>query len=303
MNVQKVELMHRTVGDVELRLGLGSLQEEGGFIGSSASGAFGSATATDTQFVNLSLMAPVTDDVSLFGAYNLGRSSTSTAGGSLLNDLSSTETEAFGAGLVVKDLVLDDDRFTLLVGQPLRVTAGSADVTVPVSRTEEGEVFTETVRADLSPDEREIATEAVYKMSLGAEGGVLSTGAFVRFRFMIPIRYALPTVPLLLLALIFDSARGDDEQTTSSAPPPAQQETTASVEEIAKAARDSVVVVSYLGREGRREGLGAGFVVAADGLIATNLHVIGEARPISVQLATAAALTSARSTPRIGRSI
>ena len=50
-------------------------------------------------------------------------------------------------------------------------------------------------------------------------------------------------------------------------------------------ARPSVVVVSIRGRDGKRQGLGTGFVVAADGLIATNLHVIGEGRAITVELA------------------
>jgi hypothetical protein len=181
INMQKIELMHRTVGDIELRVGYGLLQEEGGFVGSSTSGAFGQGAATDTQFANISVVAPVTKDIGLFGAYNLGQSSTSSANGSLLNDFSSTETEAFGAGMVVKDLVLDDDGFTFMVGQPLRVTSGSADVTVPVSRNENGEIQTETVRADLSPSRREVATEAVYRMNFGTEGHSLSTGAFARF--------------------------------------------------------------------------------------------------------------------------
>ncbi len=58
-----------------------------------------------------------------------------------------------------------------------------------------------------------------------------------------------------------------------------------SVEELAKTARSSVVVVRTTGRDGKQRGLGSGFVVSKDGLIATNLHVIGEGRPIEVQTA------------------
>ena len=57
------------------------------------------------------------------------------------------------------------------------------------------------------------------------------------------------------------------------------------VEQLAAQARRSVVVITVMGRDGRQQGLGTGFIVAADGLIATNRHVIGDARPIRVRLA------------------
>jgi serine protease Do len=53
---------------------------------------------------------------------------------------------------------------------------------------------------------------------------------------------------------------------------------------LTESAKKSVVVVKHYGRDGKRDGVGAGFVVSKDGLIATCLHVIGEARPISVEL-------------------
>lgn len=57
------------------------------------------------------------------------------------------------------------------------------------------------------------------------------------------------------------------------------------VEQLVKSVRPAVVTIRHTGRGERDAGLGTGFVIAADGLIATNLHVIGEARPISVELA------------------
>ena len=65
----------------------------------------------------------------------------------------------------------------------------------------------------------------------------------------------------------------------------AEEPVALSVKEVAAKVRPSVVVISFAGREGSRQGLGTGFVIDKSGLIATNLHVIGEARPISVQTA------------------
>jgi serine protease Do len=57
-----------------------------------------------------------------------------------------------------------------------------------------------------------------------------------------------------------------------------------SVEEIARSVRGSIVTIRVDGRGAGDRGLGTGFAIG-DGLIATNLHVIGEARPVSVELA------------------
>src|ERR671925_507287 len=66
---------------------------------------------------------------------------------------------------------------------------------------------------------------------------------------------------------------------------PADEPKGKSAEELAEQVKPSLCVITTRGREAKREGLGTGFVVAADGLIATNAHVIGQGRPISVEFA------------------
>ncbi|HEV3136891.1 MAG TPA: trypsin-like peptidase domain-containing protein, partial [Pirellulales bacterium] len=61
--------------------------------------------------------------------------------------------------------------------------------------------------------------------------------------------------------------------------------TAESVEQLTQKARKSVVVITSARRDGQHEALGTGFVIAPDGLVATNFHVIGEGRAIRVQLA------------------
>ena len=94
---------------------------------------------------------------------------------------------------------------------------------------------------------------------------------------------SLPLATAILLLILNTSLRAADD--SDKAAPPAKPPLDKSVEQLAESVRKSVVVIRVTGRDGRRLGLGTGFVVRPDGLIATNLHVIGEARPISVQLA------------------
>ncbi len=77
----------------------------------------------------------------------------------------------------------------------------------------------------------------------------------------------------------------------SLAEEPEQAEGLLSVEQVVDLARPSLAVISVSGRDGRELGVGTGFVIDSAGLIATNLHVIGDARQFRVELGDGRQLT------------
>lgn len=83
-------------------------------------------------------------------------------------------------------------------------------------------------------------------------------------------------LPALWLALC-PMAPGKDK-------PEVPKPTLTSVSALTQASRPSIVTVTQYGRGGGQDALGTGFVIDKAGLIVTNLHVIGNARRLEVEL-------------------
>ena len=67
--------MQRGPDEVELRLGLAFMQEEGGFLGGTSGGAFGEKISARSRLLSISLLGSLAEDVDWFTTYSHGRAS------------------------------------------------------------------------------------------------------------------------------------------------------------------------------------------------------------------------------------
>lgn len=106
----------------------------------------------------------------------------------------------------------------------------------------------------------------------------------------------LPALAILLASLFlgaqdeneefdpFSDAAAETLDVSQRFKAPSQYIEPGKIKELTALAKPSIVTVRQLGRDGESRGTGSGFIVSKEGLIATNLHVIGEGRPIEVEL-------------------
>lgn len=133
------------------------------------------------------------------------------------------------------------------------------------------------------------AHDAVHELRAGNKrdpvyrGPMLRTGTVLLALVLLSAAVPVAGAPPLELRPGRNRAKGRGTPTN----PPSTTTTSPalSTEALARRSRPSLVVLTTRGRDGTGEGVGTGFVIGADGLVATSLHVVGEARPVSARLA------------------
>lgn len=100
-------------------------------------------------------------------------------------------------------------------------------------------------------------------------------------------RWALSLGASASMVLSLPPSRTLAESRTGLGPAPAVPPLAAlTTEELAARVKPSLVTLTVRGRDGSGDGVGTGFVIDPSGLIATSLHVVGEARPVTARLAS-----------------
>jgi hypothetical protein len=156
----------------------GQLTERGSALDSSGDSAFAFDTPVTTQFAGL-FAALDLKVLELFGSWQYGATADTQLSNGLIRSLSGVRSDAWTLGIAHNDVVSSGDRLSLSLSQPLRVSAGRAEINAPTGRTDTGTVLRESGSASLTPSGREIDVELAYRIAL-SEKEELSTGALLQ---------------------------------------------------------------------------------------------------------------------------
>ena len=155
----------------------GILQEDGSLLGGAPGGAL-SVDAAESRFVRLSGYRSINTRLALLAAYTGALTEVDAASGKLLDNFSDLSSQAWLVGLGAKELFSSGDAASLTLSQPLRVTAGSAELDVPYALGADGRIFRNRQRVSMAPTGSETLLEMTYRfrwspvLELGVYGSI-----------------------------------------------------------------------------------------------------------------------------------
>ena len=162
----------------KLAISSGVMNEQNSLLGSEASGAFG-IDKSSTYHAGIAGSYEIADGVSLIGNYNLGLTRVSASGDSIFTNFGNITTNSMAAGVEFADVRVGCDMLGFTASQPLRVTSGRANLTLPVDVAADGSAIYQKQNLNLSPTARELDLESYYNYKFG-QNSALSLNAIYR---------------------------------------------------------------------------------------------------------------------------
>ena len=156
----------------------GLLQEEGSLFGGAPGGAL-SVDSADTRFLRLSGYRRINSRLAVLAAYTGALTEVDASSGKLIDNFSDLSSQAWLVGLGAKKIFAAGDAASLTVSQPVRVTAGSADLDVPYALGSNGRIFRYRKRISMVPAGTETLLEMTYRFKLSP---VLEFGVYGSLR-------------------------------------------------------------------------------------------------------------------------
>ena len=142
------------------RVGFGTMNERNSWMGNSISGALGQVSGSYTQFMNFSGVYNLNKNFSLFGSAWMGYTSASMQSSGLVTNVGATESYSWNMGL---DYTKERHSFGATLSQPVTVSRGTVDVSIPIGYTADGAIAYDRSRVSIRPTVHEYDVGMYYK--------------------------------------------------------------------------------------------------------------------------------------------
>ena len=149
-------------GKTKLRVGAGMLNEKDGFMGNYMSGVMGQVDGSYTSYTNFSGAYELDDKLSMFGNYWMGYTQVDQTAKGFVTGIEDTETYSWSAGV---DYTNKEHSVGFTVSQPVTISQGTLNVSIPVGLTANGDVAYYNDKVSMAPKTPEIDIGTYYKFN------------------------------------------------------------------------------------------------------------------------------------------
>ena len=142
------------------RVGFGVLNERKAWMGNQISGMMGQVDGSYTQFMNFTGAYNLNKNLSLFGSAWLGYTQANLQTSGLITNVGATQSYSWNMGV---DYTKEKHSVGATVSQPVTVSKGTVDVSVPIGWTANGEVAYDRSRVSITPTVNQYDMGVYYK--------------------------------------------------------------------------------------------------------------------------------------------
>jgi len=146
----------------KFRLGFGALNEQNTWMGSSISGMMGEVGGSYTTYTNFQGSHNLNDNWSVFGNYWMGYTQVDQTSKGFVTGISDTETYSWSTGI---DYTKDEHSVGFTVSQPVTVSSGTMNVSVPIGFNANGQVVNQNHKVDMASKVQEYDFGTYYKFN------------------------------------------------------------------------------------------------------------------------------------------
>jgi len=142
------------------RVGFGVLNERNAWMGNQISGMMGEVGGSYTQFMNFTGAYNLNKNLSLFGSAWVGYTQANLQTSGLITNVGATQSYSWSMGV---DYTKEKHSFGTTVSQPVTVSKGTVDVSVPIGWTANGDIAYDRSRVNISPTAMQYDMGVYYK--------------------------------------------------------------------------------------------------------------------------------------------